>query len=102
MFAPQKNLKLPFDKILFNLTRLDIVGNLNEEPPIPFTELRDVLEITDGNLANHLKALEKHDIVIIHKSFVGKKPHTRIELTAKGKEDFEKLKDWFYQSFLEC
>ena len=92
---------IPFNPILFNLTRLDIVAALNDEPPIPFTELRDVLGLTDGNLASHLKVLEQHAIVSRHKRFESNKPQTTITLTIKGEEDFEKLKQWFYEAFLE-
>jgi len=95
-------MKVPFDKVLFNLTRLDIVSNLEDTPePIPFTELRDVMEVTDGNLSSHLTVLRKHNIIKIHKGFRDRKPHTTISLTSKGQTEFEKLKNWLYQCFIE-
>jgi len=93
--------KLPFDKVLFHPIRLDIIGTLDGEPSIPFVELRNHLELTDGNLASHLRALEKHDIILITKRFKGKYPCTEIMLTLKGKNDFEKMKQWFSECFLQ-
>jgi len=96
-----KAFKIPFNKVIFNLTRLDIIGTLDDAQPIPFTELRDALELTNGNLASHLRALEKHNIISITKTFRGKKPCTLISLTINGHDNFEELKKWFLQSFLE-
>lgn len=93
--------KVPFDTILFNIRRLDIVGTLDGEGSIPFVDLMKVLEMTAGNLASHVRVLESHDLVIVHKSFKGKKPHTKLELTSKGQDEFQKLKGWFYHTFIE-
>jgi len=95
------SVNIPFNKVIFNLTRLDIIGSLDDMQPIPFTELRDVLELTSGNLASHLRVLEKHDIISVTKTFRGKKPYTLISLTINGEENFKTLKEWFYQVFLE-
>ena len=92
---------VPFDKILFNIKRLDVVASLDGEGCIPFTELMHVLKMTAGNLGSHVRALESHDLVAVHKSFRGKKPHTTLELTVKGRKEFDKLKEWFYHSFIE-
>lgn len=54
-----------------------------------FTSLKELLEVTDGNLASNLKALEKEDYIIIHKSFVGRKPNTNYQASAKGKKAFQ-------------
>lgn len=53
-----------------------------------FNSLKDLLSITDGNLASHLKALEKEEYIVVHKSFLGRKPNTNYEATAKGKQAF--------------
>ena len=53
-----------------------------------FNSLKDLLNITDGNLASHLKALEKEEYIVVHKSFLGRKPNTNYEATAKGKQAF--------------
>ncbi len=54
-----------------------------------FNSLKEYLEVTDGNLASHLKALEKEDFLSVKKSFVGRKPNTKYYMTRKGKKAFE-------------
>jgi DNA-binding MarR family transcriptional regulator len=56
---------------------------------LDFTELRKLLDITDGNLGTHLAALEKAGYIEVEKSFVGKKPRTRLSLTRSGRRAFE-------------
>lgn len=55
-----------------------------------FNSLKDLLQVTDGNLASHLKALEKEEYISIIKSFIGRKPNTQYLATQKGKEAFKK------------
>ena len=55
-----------------------------------FNSLKDLLQITDGNLASHIKALEKEAYISVSKSFVGKKPNTQYAVTKKGKDAFKK------------
>ena len=57
---------------------------------VDFNHLKDLLSVTDGNLASHLKALEKEDYIGLKKTFVGRKPNTRYFVTAPGREAFEK------------
>lgn len=54
-----------------------------------FNSLKDLLHITDGNLASHLKALEKEEYIIFHKGYIGRKPNTNYQATAKGKKAFK-------------
>lgn len=54
-----------------------------------FNALKDFLDVTDGNLASHIKALEKEEFIGVEKSFVGKKPNTKYYMTQKGKIAFE-------------
>ena len=56
---------------------------------LEFTELHKLLEVTDGNLGTHLSTLEKAGYVEIEKSFVAKKPRTRVSLTRAGRRAFE-------------
>ena len=56
---------------------------------LDFTTIRDFLEVTDGNLATHLKALEKEGFIEVKKSFVGRKPNTSYSVTEDGKKAFE-------------
>ena len=55
---------------------------------IDFNALKEYLDITDGNLASHIKALEKEGFIGVEKSFVGKKPNTRYFITPGGKKAF--------------
>lgn len=57
---------------------------------VDYNSLKELLDVTDGNLASHLKALEKEAYIAVHKSFIGKKPHTKYTMTKAGKQAFEK------------
>lgn len=56
---------------------------------LDFNTLKEYLEVTDGNLASHLKALEKEEFIGVEKSFVGRKPNTRYFMTKEGRIAFE-------------
>lgn len=56
---------------------------------LDFNSLKDYLGVTDGNLASHLKALEKENFVGMEKSFLGRKPNTKYSITKAGKSAFE-------------
>lgn len=56
---------------------------------VDFNHLKELLNVTDGNLASHLKALEKEAFVGVKKSFVGRKPNTKYFATNDGKKAFE-------------
>ena len=55
-----------------------------------FNSLKDLLQVTDGNLASHIKALEKEGYISVSKSFIGRKPNTQYAATRKGKDAFKK------------
>lgn len=55
---------------------------------LDFNSLKELLQLTDGNLASHLKGLEKEAFVAVQKSFVGRKPNTQYIATAEGKLAF--------------
>ncbi len=55
-----------------------------------FNSLKELLGVTDGNLASHLKALEKEEYISVIKSFLGRKPNTRYKASAKGVAAFKK------------
>jgi DNA-binding transcriptional ArsR family regulator len=65
-----------FDKAFENRIRLQIMSVLVANENYDFNSLKELLEVTDGNLASHLKALEKEEYIIIYKSFLGRKPNT--------------------------
>lgn len=77
------------NKAFENRIRLGIMSSLAVNEELDFNALKEYLEVTDGNLASHLKALEKEEFISVEKSFVGKKPNTRYKMTEGGKEAFE-------------
>ena len=56
---------------------------------LDFSSLKDYLDVTDGNLASHLKALEKEKFVAVTKSFIYRKPNTKYAMTKQGRKAFE-------------
>lgn len=69
--------------------RLGIVSALAVNDMLDFNSLKEFLDITDGNLASHLKALEKEKFISVKKSFVGRKPNTKYFMTKTGKKAFD-------------
>jgi DNA-binding MarR family transcriptional regulator len=55
-----------------------------------FNQLKAILDVTDGNLASHIKALEKESYIEVRKQFIGKKPNTTYLVTKEGKQAFKK------------
>ncbi len=76
------------DKAFNNKIRLGIMSALAVNDFLDFKALKNLLEVTDGNLASHTGALEKLDYIQISKSFIGKKPNTKYVITSKGKKAF--------------
>lgn len=60
---------------------------------VDFNTMKELLKLTDGNLASHMSALEKLDFVLVNKQFIGKKPNTYFEATKLGKVAFKKHLD---------
>ncbi len=56
---------------------------------VDFTYLRDLLEVTDGNLGAHLRKLEEAGYIAVNKAFVERKPRTYISITADGRRVFQ-------------
>jgi DNA-binding transcriptional ArsR family regulator len=80
------------DEIIHQTVRLKIMATLNALPggaAIEFTRLKQILEVTDGNLGAHLATLEKAGYVEVLKDFVGKKPRTRVVMSGDGRRAFE-------------
>lgn len=69
--------------------RLGIMSALAVNERLDFNALKEYLDVTDGNLASHLKALEKEAFIGVEKSFVGRKPNTTYFMTKEGKQAFE-------------
>jgi DNA-binding MarR family transcriptional regulator len=68
--------------------RLGIMSMLAVNDRLDFNALKEYLDITDGNLASHIKALEKEEFIGTEKSFIGKKPNTKYFITKSGKKAF--------------
>ncbi|HNT50876.1 MAG TPA: transcriptional regulator [Cyclobacteriaceae bacterium] len=86
-------MKNPFDsldKILEHRLRLQIVSVLVANDSYDFNALKELLEATDGNLATHLKALEREKYLSVNKSFIERKPNTRYKITERGRTAFKK------------
>nr|PZN53923.1 MAG: transcriptional regulator [Bacteroidota bacterium] len=58
-----------------------------------FNSLKELLGVTDGNLASHIKALEREKYISINKSFIDRKPNTKYKITDKGRQAFKKHLD---------
>jgi DNA-binding MarR family transcriptional regulator len=81
------------DPMLHERGRLAIVSVLAAVPSLTFTELRDALGMTDGNLSIHLQKLEDKGYVGIEKQFVGRRPQTTCWLTKAGRRAFTQYLD---------
>jgi DNA-binding transcriptional ArsR family regulator len=88
-----KRLVEELDPTLHERGRLAIVSALAAVPRLTFTELRDTLEMTDGNLSVHLQKLEEKGYVHIDKKFVGRRPQTSCQLTRAGRQAFSSYLD---------
>ena len=77
------------NKAFENRVRLGVMSILVVNDAADFNTLKEMLNITDGNLASHIAALEKEGHVQIKKQFIGKKPNTSYSVTRSGKKSFE-------------
>lgn len=77
-----------FDKAFENRIRLQIMSVLVANNHYDFNSLKELLNATDGNLASHLKALEKEEYITVNKSFIGRKPNTQYSASDKGRLAF--------------
>jgi len=75
-------------KVFESRIRLGIMSALVVNDTLNFNALKELLELTDGNLASHLKALEQQKIIEVTKQFIGRKPSTTYEATELGRELF--------------
>ena len=78
------------NKLFDHRIRLGIMSILMVNDDVDFNRLKELLDVTDGNLASHTKTLEKAEYIKIKKSFIGKKPNTKYSLTLLGKQAFKK------------
>lgn len=84
-----KDLLNNFNKAFENRVRLGIMSILVVNDQVDFNRLKELLNVTDGNLASHLKALEKEKYILMSKEFIGRKPNTKYKVSNSGKKAFE-------------
>jgi len=77
------------NKAFDHRVRLGVMAVLLANDNVSFNDLKESLDLTDGNLASHVAALEKAGYVLVTKQFIGKKPNTTYAASAEGKLAFQ-------------
>ena len=77
------------NKVFESRIRLGIMSVLIVNESYDFNSLKEILDVTDGNLASHLKALEEKEMITVNKQFIDRKPNTSYSATKKGVEEFQ-------------
>lgn len=83
-----KDILVNLNKVFENRIRLGAMSLLVVHEWIEFNRLKEILDVTDGNLASHIAVLEKHNYLEVKKEFVARKPLTRYRATETGKKAF--------------
>ena len=84
-----KNIIQNINKAFDHRIRLGIMSVLMVNESADFSTLKELLGVTDGNLASHAKALESEAYIIVEKQFIGRKPNTSYIATKEGKKAFQ-------------
>ncbi len=84
-----KELLINLNKHFENRIRLGIMSVLMVNDWVDFNTMKETLNVTDGNLASHMKALEGEKYVEVKKQFIDKKPNTTYRATIEGRKAFE-------------
>src|SRR6476620_1218670 len=85
MKNPIENLNKTFE----SRVRLGIMSALMVNDDINFNDLKELIQVTDGNLASHIKALEDSGYIKVHKGFIGRKTNTTYSVTKAGEKAFK-------------
>ncbi|MBS1750957.1 MAG: transcriptional regulator [Bacteroidetes bacterium] len=85
MKNPIENLNKVFDSRI----RLGIMSSLMVNEELNFNQLKEIVEVTDGNLASHLKNLEENGYIKVQKGFIGRKTNTIYSVTKAGEKAFK-------------
>ena len=85
MKNPIENLNKVFDSRI----RLGIMSALLVNEDVNFNELKELIQVTDGNLASHLKTLEESGYIKVQKGFIGRKTNTTYSVTKAGEKAFK-------------
>lgn len=83
-----KDLISNINKVFESRVRLGIMSVLMVNESCDFNSLKEALDVTDGNLASHLKALEEKGMIKVYKKFIGRKPNTSYTATEAGNAEF--------------
>lgn len=84
-----KNIISQLNKAFESRVRLGIMSILSVNESADFNTMKQLMEVTDGNLASHLKALEGIGYIESHKQFIGRKPNTQYTITENGRNRFK-------------
>jgi len=79
---------IQLNKIFDSRVRLGIMSAVMVNDEVSFNELKELIQVTDGNLASHLKTLEESGFLKVHKGFVGRKTNTTYAVTKAGEKAF--------------
>lgn len=85
MVNPIEHLNKTFD----SRVRLGIMSTLMVNDAINFNDLKQLIGVTDGNLASHIKALEETGFMKVNKGFIGRKTNTTYTITKAGEKAFQ-------------
>ncbi len=85
MINPIKNL----NKVFESRVRLGIMSTLMVNDAINFNDLKELMDVTDGNLASHIKSLEDSGYIKVNKGFIGRKTNTTYAVTKTGEKAFQ-------------
>jgi DNA-binding MarR family transcriptional regulator len=90
-----------YEKAFDNVLRLRIMSILMVNDRYDFNSFKAILQLTDGNLASHLKHLEQAEFLLVEKSFAGRKPLTTYAATEKGRKAFQAHLNFLEQLILQ-
>ena len=77
------------NKLFDSRIRLGIMSAVMVNAAVNFNDLKELMDITDGNLASHLKTLEENDFIKVEKGFIGRKTNTTYSVTKVGEKAFK-------------
>jgi DNA-binding MarR family transcriptional regulator len=89
MKNPIENLNKIFDSRI----RLGIMSALMVNAEVNFNDLKELIDVTDGNLASHIKTLEENGFIKVQKGFIGRKTNTTYSVTKAGEKAFKQHLD---------
>ncbi len=77
------------NKVFDSRVRLGIMSAVMVNDEVNFNELKELIQVTDGNLASHLKTLEENGYLLVKKGFIGRKTNTTYAITKAGEKAFK-------------